>query len=55
MSDNTTQGSVGLKFAQFKKNRLFNASVKRSPYQALLDVEPRVSLNSTSSSTEMLD
>ena len=45
MKENTiTQWSFGLTFVQFMKDRSFNAAVKRSPYQALLGVEPRMML-----------
>ncbi|KAK7605083.1 hypothetical protein V9T40_006941 [Parthenolecanium corni] len=46
MKDNsTTAWSKGLRFVQFMKNRSLHSGIKRSPYEAMFGVTPKVGLS----------
>lgn len=55
MVDNKCQKwSVGLQFIQFQKNSSFNRVIGRSPYKALFGNDPKIGLNISNLSLEIL-
>lgn len=55
MVDNKSEKwSIGLQFVQFRKNSSFNCVIGRSPYKALFGNDPKIGLNISNLSLEIL-
>lgn len=54
VNNKSEKWSVGLQFVQFQKNSSFNCVIGRSPYKALFGNDPKIELNISNLSLEIL-
>ncbi|GFV84936.1 integrase catalytic domain-containing protein [Trichonephila clavipes] len=55
IDNNTKNWALGCYFVQFQKNSSFYRTIKRSPYKALFGSEPKIGLQSSHISKELLE
>ncbi|GFS78158.1 SCAN domain-containing protein 3 [Trichonephila clavipes] len=55
IDNNTKTWALGCYFVQFQKNSSFHRTIKRSPYKALFGSEPKIGLQSSHISKELLE
>ncbi|GFY42653.1 integrase catalytic domain-containing protein [Trichonephila inaurata madagascariensis] len=55
IDNNTKNWALGCYFVQFQKNSSFHRTIKRSPYKALFGSEPKIGVQSSHISKELLE